>query len=98
MEGRRDNTMASWGITSESQVRAQARYDAANTVRISLKLNIHTDQDIITWLCGQKTKQGAIKQLIREKISTDRKVAGIAKKFAFILYFFLTEYHFYFYD
>lgn len=60
--------MAGWGITSESQVRAQARYDAAHTVRISLKLNIHTDQDIIRWLQRQVSKQGAIKQLIREKI------------------------------
>lgn len=60
--------MAGWGITSESQIRAQARYDAAHTVRISLKLNIHTDQDIIIWLQRQVSKQGAIKQLIREKI------------------------------
>ena len=60
--------MASWGITSESQIRAQARYDAAHTVRISLKLNIQTDQDIINWLQRQVSKQGAIKQLIREKI------------------------------
>ena len=60
--------MAGWGITSESQIRAQARYDAAHIVRISLKLNIHTDQDIIIWLQRQISKQGAIKQLIREKI------------------------------
>lgn len=60
--------MAGWGITSESQVRAQARYDAAHTMRISLKLNIHTEQDIIRWLQRQVSKQGAIKQLIREKI------------------------------
>ncbi len=60
--------MAGWGITSESQVRAQAKYDAAHTVRVSLKLNIRTDQDIIIWLQRQVSKQGAIKQLIREKI------------------------------
>lgn len=60
--------MASWGITSESQIRAQARYDAVHTVRISLKLNIETDQDIINWLQSQVSKQGAIKQLIREKL------------------------------
>lgn len=62
--------MAGWGITSESQVRAQARYDAAHTVRISLKLNIRTDRDIIIWLQGQASKQGAIKQLIREKMES----------------------------
>lgn len=60
--------MAGWGITSESQVRAQAKYDAAHTVRISLKLNTRTDRDIIAWLQKQTSKQGAIKQLIREKI------------------------------
>lgn len=60
--------MASWGITSESQARAQAKYDAAHTVRISLKLNTRTDHDIIVWLQEQASKQGAIKQLIREKI------------------------------
>lgn len=60
--------MASWGITSESQVRAQAKYDKEHTTRVSLKLNIHTDQDIIRWLWEQKSKQGAIKQLIRNEI------------------------------
>ncbi len=53
--------MAGWGITSESQVRAQARYDAAHTVRISLKLNTRTDQDIILWLHKQRSKQGSYK-------------------------------------
>ena len=31
--------MASWGLSSESQVRAQAKYDAAHTKRLSLKLS-----------------------------------------------------------
>ena len=61
--------MAGWGITSESQIRAQARYDAEHTTRISLKLNTKTDKDIIWWLWGQKSKQGAIKRLIREEIA-----------------------------
>lgn len=61
--------MAGWGITSESQVRAQARYDAEHTTRISLKLNTGTDQDIIRWLWGQRSKQGSIKRLIREEIA-----------------------------
>lgn len=58
----------SWG-TSESQLKAQAKYDERNTTRISLKLNIHTDKDIIEWLWRQKSKQGAIKRLIREDIA-----------------------------
>lgn len=60
--------MSSWGICSESQIRAQARYDKENTVRFSMKLNIHTDQDIIRWLWAQRSKQGSIKRLIREEI------------------------------
>lgn len=61
--------MASWGMTSESQVRAQARYDAEHTTRISLKLNTKTDKDIIRWLWEQRSKQGSIKRLIREEIA-----------------------------
>jgi len=61
--------MAGWGITSESQVKAQARYDRQNTVRFSLKLNIRTDQDVIQWMRKQKSMQGSIKQLIRDEIS-----------------------------
>lgn len=66
--------MAGWGITSESQIRAQARYDRQNTVRFSLKLNIQTDKDVIQWIRKQKSMQGAIKQLIRDEISrTDER-------------------------
>lgn len=61
--------MASWGITSESQARAQAAYDRKNTVRLSLKLNVQTDKDIIQWIRSQKSMQGTIKQLIREEIA-----------------------------
>lgn len=61
--------MGGWGITSESQIRAQARYDAEHTTRISLKFNTSTDQDIICWLRKQKSKQGAIKRLIRDEIA-----------------------------
>ena len=61
--------MAGFGMTSESQIRAQARYDAEHTTRICLKLNTRTDRDIICWLWEQKSKQGAIKRLIREDIA-----------------------------
>lgn len=61
--------MASWGISSESQVKAQARYDRQNTARFSLKFNIRTDQDVIQWMRKQKSMQGSIKQLIRDEIS-----------------------------
>ncbi len=42
--------MASWGITSESQVRAQATYDREHTVRLSLKLNRGTRQGLVNTL------------------------------------------------
>lgn len=63
--------MDSWGITSESQVRAQAKYDAAHTKKISLKLNLRTDIDIIHWLWKQQSMQGSIKRLIREDIARE---------------------------
>lgn len=34
-----------------------------------MKLNIHTDKDIIHWLWNQPSKQGSIKKLIREEIA-----------------------------
>lgn len=46
----------------------QARYDATHTVRVAMKLNRTHDEDIITWLQGQTSKQGAIKEAIRAKI------------------------------
>jgi len=61
--------MASWGITSESQARAQAAYDRENTVRLSLKLNVRTDKDIIQWIRSQKSMQDSIKRRVREEIA-----------------------------
>ena len=59
-------------MTSESQKRAQIRYDAANTKQIHLKLNIKTDADILERLeqisLEDGGKQGYIKSLIREDI------------------------------
>ena len=59
------------GCTSDSQLRAQAWYDAHNTKSYSLKLNLKTDADIIGWLRGKKSVQGAIKELIREEIQRE---------------------------
>ncbi len=38
-----------------------------------MKLNLHTDADIIRWLWAQPSKQGAVKALIRKEIA--RKAA-----------------------
>jgi hypothetical protein len=43
----------------------QSRYDAANTVQVTLKLNLRTDADILEKLASVPSKQGYIKQLIR---------------------------------
>lgn len=65
--------MSDWGICSFSQIRAQAKYDAEHTTRLSLKLNTRTDQDIIRWLWDQKSKQGSIKRLIRQDIAAEKR-------------------------
>lgn len=54
--------------TSKAQLDAVARYDAKNTVQIHLKLNLTTDADILKRLDEVESKQGYIKQLIREDI------------------------------
>ena len=49
-----------------SDSEAKKRWDAENTVHIRLKLNKHTDADIIQKLDSVDNKQGYIKQLIRK--------------------------------
>lgn len=46
----------------------QARYDAANAVRINIKLNRKTDADILAALEAAESKNGLIRQAIREYI------------------------------
>lgn len=57
---------------TESQRRARAKYDAANTTQLHLKLNLATDRDILARLEQASTaeggKQGYIKALIRADI------------------------------
>ena len=59
-------------MATESQRRAQAKYDKANTKQVAIKLNITTDADILEWLAKQPNKQGYIKQLIRRDIAIHR--------------------------
>ena len=49
----------------------QARYDAAHTAQIKLKLNTTTDADILSRLAAVDSKQGYIKRLIREDIKRE---------------------------
>lgn len=53
-------------MTTEAKKRANAKYDAANTKQIALKLNIKTDADILQRLKETGNAQGYIKRLIRE--------------------------------
>ena len=48
----------------------QARYDAKNTRRISVKLNIRTDADILAKLDSVPNKLGYIKKCIRQDLKT----------------------------
>lgn len=61
--------MRDWIDSTEARTKAQARYDKEHTKGFYVKLNLRTDTDIIRWLWGQASKQGAIKRLIREEIS-----------------------------
>ena len=58
-----------WGGISDAQAIAQQRYDKAHTKGFYMNLNTRTDLDIIKWLYNQKSKQGAVKQLIRQEIA-----------------------------
>ena len=53
-------------MASEAQKKANAKYDAANTVQFKIKLNKTTDADIIEHLKAQDNKQGYIKKLIQD--------------------------------
>lgn len=56
---------------SEARLRANRKYDAANTRQIMLKLNKGTDSDILEKLDAVENRQGYIKTLIREDIKKE---------------------------
>lgn len=56
--------------TSDAQKRAVAKYDAANTKKITLKLNRTTDADILAKLETVGNVQGFIKECIRKALLT----------------------------
>lgn len=55
-------------MVTDAHKAANRRYDKTNTRQIALKLNIHTDADVIAWLDQQTNKQGALKSLVRAAI------------------------------
>lgn len=60
-------------MATEAQLRAQSKYDKANTKQVMLKLNRTTDTDILERLAEVGNVQGYIKQLIRRDISIHSK-------------------------
>lgn len=56
-------------MVSEAQLKAQDKYDKANTRKICLKLNINTDKDVLQKLDDVPSKQGYIKELIRDDLA-----------------------------
>lgn len=50
----------------------QAKYDAANTVQVKMKLNKKSDSDILEQLEKVGSKQGYIKALIRADIERNK--------------------------
>lgn len=56
---------------TEARIRANAKYDAANTVMYGLKANRKTDADIIAKMDSVPNKQEYLKQLIRADIDKD---------------------------
>lgn len=53
---------------TKAELRAKAKYNKTKTRTYCLRLNLKTDSDIIEILDSVTSKQGYIKQLIREDI------------------------------
>lgn len=63
-------------MTSDAQKRAVLKYDSKNTKQIHLKLNLTTDEDIISQLDSVGNVQGYIKDLILEDMKRKRSQNG----------------------
>lgn len=58
-------------MATETQIKAQKKYDAENTRQVHLKLNRRTDSDVLERLDNVPSKQGYIKRLIREDLAKE---------------------------
>lgn len=58
-------------MTTDARRKANAKYDAAHTTQIVLKLNNGTDADILEKLNEVPNRQGYIKNLIRKDLERD---------------------------
>ena len=57
---------------TKAQAEAAKKYQATNTKLMSIRLNLNTDQDIIKKLEEVGSKQGYIKELIRNDIASQK--------------------------
>nr|DAF47946.1 MAG TPA: hypothetical protein [Siphoviridae sp. ct0D87] len=60
-------------MASEAKIRANNKFNKANTRMVSLRLNYNTDADIIKRLDEVDSKMGYIKKLIRKDMQTKKK-------------------------
>lgn len=54
---------------TEARLRANKKYDDANTRQIKFKFNLKTDADVLHRLDSVPNKQGYVKELIRADIA-----------------------------
>ena len=54
--------------STDAQIRAHQKYNAANTKQVPLRFNLKTDKDILDKLYSVDNIQGYIKSLIRADI------------------------------
>lgn len=66
--------MKDWLDDIAARTKKQAKYDKEHTTQVCIKLNLRTDKDILDWLWKQKSKQGAIKELIRKEIERNNTI------------------------
>ena len=60
-------------MATEAQIRANNKFNKANTKMVSLRLNYNTDADIIKRLDEVDSKMGYIKELIRKDMQARKK-------------------------
>ena len=55
----------------EKSLSPKEMYDKNNTVKVTIKLNLNTDKDVLDYLDKSGNKQGTIKRLIREDMARE---------------------------
>lgn len=60
-------------MVTEAKIKANNKFNKANTKVVSLRLNYNTDADIIEKLDNVKSKMGYIKTLIRKDLEKDKR-------------------------